>query len=166
MQCIGKTPVNKMEKTYLQKTHAPHWSIRHTSVGASRESVLQCNGIMQPASVNTDAGSFSYIYVRFDRARSTGAEGKMQGGSGVKDGRRGGSPWLHKRGFGANRQYIVELLPTVHRRALFFLSRQRIVELRAGTGVPARGSVTYPAPCCVYNVLRGQPPAAALRRTS
>lgn len=25
----------------------------------------------------------------------------MQGGSGVKDGRRGGSPWLHKRGFGS-----------------------------------------------------------------
>ena len=25
----------------------------------------------------------------------------MQGGSGVKDGRRGGSPWLHTRGFGS-----------------------------------------------------------------
>ena len=25
----------------------------------------------------------------------------MQGGSGVKDGRRGGFPWLHKRGFGS-----------------------------------------------------------------
>src|SRR6185312_9326119 len=26
---------------------------------------------------------------------------KWKGGNGVKDGRRGGSPWLHKRGFGS-----------------------------------------------------------------
>lgn len=55
---------------------------------------------MQPAPVNTDPGA-SLIYVRFDRERATGTEGKLQGGSGVKDGGLGGSPWLHKRSFGS-----------------------------------------------------------------
>lgn len=56
--------------------------MRHTDVDASRMgSVLQCDGIMPPASVNTDAGSDSYIYVRVDREAATGTGGKMQGGA-------------------------------------------------------------------------------------
>jgi hypothetical protein len=62
MQCIGEMPEDKMEKTELQKTHAPHGSMKHASVGASRiGSMVECNGMMQPASVKTDPGGFLYI---------------------------------------------------------------------------------------------------------
>src|SRR5439155_5317087 len=66
----------------------------------------------------------------------------------------------------ANRQRIVEFLPTAYRGALRLRKRHGLVEVAVGVGAPSRRSAPSLVPCPAYNVPRGQPPAAAPRRTS
>src|SRR5438067_2129817 len=65
----------------------------------------------------------------------------------------------------ANRQRIVEFLPTAHRGGLRLRRRHDLVELTVGAGAPSRPLAPSLVPGLVYNVPRGQPPAAAPRRT-
>ena len=73
------------------------------------------------------------------------------------------APRLHS---GANRQRIVDFFPTTHRGPFGFPIRQRIVEISGGTRTSSRSYVSSRIPSGVYNVPRGQPSAAAPRRTS
>jgi hypothetical protein len=52
-----------------------------------------------------------------------------------------------KRYLPANRQLIVELFPTAHRRASRFPDRPVIDEVHGGTGTPSRSPAYYPATC-------------------
>ena len=66
----------------------------------------------------------------------------------------------------ANRRRIVDFFPTTHRGPFGFPIRQRIVEISGGTRTSSRSYVSSRIPSGVYNVPRGQPSAAAPRRTS
>src|SRR5262249_53568837 len=64
----------------------------------------------------------------------------------------------------ADRQRIVEFLPTSPRRASRVPVRQRPVAIGGGPGSLPHRSPPDRVPCCIENALRGQPPAAAPRR--
>jgi hypothetical protein len=77
MLCIGEMPEEKNGKTFIKKMDAPYICTIRISEGTWRSmSALQCNGMMQPGSVNTDPGIW-VMDVRLGRRRSTGTVGKM-----------------------------------------------------------------------------------------
>src|SRR5207248_11076978 len=88
---------------------------------------------------------------------------RRHGFPGGLGGRAGDAAWLV---LPANRQRIVELFPTAHRGDLRLLVRQGIVEIDGGTSTPPRGYAPLLFTDLAYNVPRGQPPAAAPRRTA
>ena len=91
MQCIGKTPVHNHGKANQQDTGAP--AGEHEAFRGGVCPLGCCGAAMgdDAASLGQDRPwSLSGFDGRFDRRRSTGTGAEVQGGSGVKDGRREG----------------------------------------------------------------------------